>query len=94
MRGAQEGLANAVRHAEATHVWLSVQRRDGHVDLEVRDDGLGFDLSGSAVGRTHYGLEAIRERVGMACGTLEVRSRPGAGTVVHARLPVKREGGA
>jgi signal transduction histidine kinase len=90
-RVVQESLTNAVRHAEARRVEISVRRELGHLALLVRDDGRGFDVAEArrASGRgEHFGVVGMTERVKGLGGTLEVRSRPGHGTEVHATLPV------
>jgi signal transduction histidine kinase len=79
----QEGLANAARHARAEHVQISVAEIDAEVFVQVRDDGVGFDVDAETAG---FGLAGMRERVRLAGGTLTIES--GAdGTVVRARLP-------
>ena len=88
-RIAQEGLNNAVRHAQAGHAILSV-RFDKEVMLEVTDDGIGFDVPRSPThfARSgHFGLLGIRERADLIGGKLEVRSAPGQGTRLSVRLP-------
>ena len=90
-RVVQESLTNAVRHAEAHHVEIIVRRELGQLSLSVRDDGRGFDVAEArrAAGRgEHFGVVGMTERVKGLGGTLEVRSRPGQGTEVHATLPV------
>ncbi len=90
-RVVQESLTNAVRHAEARRVEISVRRELGHLSLRVRDDGRGFDVAEArrAAGRgEHFGVVGMAERVKGLGGTLEVRSGPGQGTEVHATLPV------
>jgi signal transduction histidine kinase len=90
-RVVQESLTNAVRHAEAHRVEISVRREVGHLALLVRDDGRGFDVAEArrASGRgEHFGVVGMAERVKGLGGTLEVRSGPGQGTEVHATLPV------
>ena len=90
-RVVQESLTNAVRHADARRVEISVRREVGHLALSVRDDGRGFDVAEArrASGRgEHFGVVGMAERVKGLGGTLEVRSRPGQGTEVHATLPV------
>ena len=88
-RVAQEALINVTKHAAAERIWVSLQPEDGHVVLEVRDDGAGCDPSEttSSVSNGHFGLLGMRERMEMAGGAWELRSDPGSGTVVRARLP-------
>ena len=83
----QEALSNVLKHASASRVDISVVQRDGAVHIDVRDDGRGFDTRQDAAG---FGLIGMRERVALVDGTLDVRSLPGAGTDVHAELPVRR----
>jgi signal transduction histidine kinase len=65
-------------------------RRNGHgVRLEVRDDGCGFSLEEREQRRAegHLGLSLLEEMVEHAGGSLEVRSQPGAGTMVAVEVP-------
>ena len=78
-----EALTNVAKYARATRAWVRVERRDGHLDVEVRDDGVGgAELSAGS------GLQGLRDRIAAVDGTLDIDSRPGAGTSVRARLPV------
>lgn len=86
-RVAQEALANAVRHAEATRVKLGLVLRPGYAALTVFDDGKGFDLE-EARGRG-LGLLSMRERVAQLGGQLNVVTEPGLGTRVYAVIPLE-----
>ena len=88
-RLAQEALTNAVKHAGAARVMVRVVEADGRIDIEVRDDGAGFDPEASVEG---FGLVGMRERVSLAGGTFTVRSAPGTGTLVRCGIPVTRPG--
>ena len=79
---ASEAVANAVKHAGAGAIAMSVRRDEGTVWVSVSDDGCG-----GAVARPGSGLAGLRDRVGALGGTLGIRSTPGAGTVVEAVLP-------
>jgi signal transduction histidine kinase len=75
---ALEGLQNAVKHAgPGASVRIDVARHDGAVTFTVADDGVGFDPAAAPRGS---GLENIADRLAAVGGTLEVDSRPGAGT--------------
>jgi len=92
----QEALTNVAKHAQASAVWIGVvdSDDDAHVDIEVRDDGRGFNPDAVTDG---FGLLGMRERVGLVQGKVEVTSAPGEGTAVTAQIPVERrsaEGGA
>lgn len=86
-RIALEAMNNAVKHAEPQRLVLNLDFEDGHVLLEVRDDGKGFDPGASFPG--HHGLASMRERAERLDGELSIDSRPGHGTVVTAHLPLQ-----
>jgi signal transduction histidine kinase len=90
LRIAQEALANAVRHAGAATVDVRLADHDGVLELEVSDDGAGFDPVAPALRGRHLGLTSMDERAALLDGTLEVRSQPGAGTTVSLRMPAAR----
>jgi signal transduction histidine kinase len=79
----QEGLTNAIKHANASHAEVVVRYDDGHVDLTVTDDGMG-DGTGDSGG---HGLVGMRERISVYGGELEAGPRPAGGYRLHARLP-------
>ena len=80
----QEALTNVTKHAEANTVQVAVGESDGELQVEVQDDGKGFDPEAASQG---FGLEGMRERVSLAGGTLSIT--PGErGTLVRARLPI------
>ncbi len=90
-RVAQEALRNILRHAHAHRVTLSLHLRDGEAILEVQDDGCGFAVParlGEFTQDDHFGLVGMAERVGWAGGQFAVRSQPGLGTTIAARLPL------
>jgi signal transduction histidine kinase len=95
-RVGQEALANALRHAGARRVRISLRSDARTAELEVRDDGVGFDpaLAARNAGRDHFGLVGMRERLVMAGGHFAVTSSPGAGTELLARAPIMTEAGA
>jgi signal transduction histidine kinase len=78
---AREGLANVARHAHARSVALRVTG-DAGLSVDVVDDGSGFDPE-----RARSGLVNLRERAAAHGGELEIRSAPGAGTVLHWHVP-------
>lgn len=87
-RVAQEALRNAVRHAGAGRVTLHLTRASDALVLEVADDGQGFDVAAAEARRPGMGLFAMRERVALVDGTMEILSRPGAGTRIRASVPL------
>ena len=84
-RIALEALNNAAKHACAEHVWLRIEVVGQRLELEVTDDGAGFDTSRSAPG--HFGLDTMRERASAMGGRLHLRSAPGRGTTVLVTMP-------
>jgi two-component system sensor histidine kinase UhpB len=84
-RVAQEALTNAVRHADADVLRLSVRRVGDEVVLSVEDNGRGFDPARSGSGA---GIRGMRERALLVRASLDVESAPGRGTVVTLRTPV------
>ena len=86
-RIAQEALQNALKHANAGRVAVSLRAGDGLL-LEVADDGVGFDPGSADVRSRRLGLTSMEERARRIGGTLEIASTPGAGTTV--RLEVDR----
>jgi two-component system, NarL family, sensor histidine kinase YdfH len=77
-----EALANVMKHAKATKVHVSFLVHQGELELEVRDDGRGFDPH-QENGAGHYGLLGMRERARLTGGALNIESDPQTGTVIR-----------
>lgn len=84
-RVAQEALGNAVRHAQAGAIRLSVRRQDENIMLLVSDDGIGF-VPNAARSRVGLGLHSMMQRMSLVGGVLTVDSSPGAGTRIRAQV--------
>lgn len=84
-RVVQESLTNITKYAHATDITVTMQAYDHHVELEVRDDGVGFDLD-TRLNASH-GFAGMRHRVEALNGTLAVTSSVGRGTSVRVLLP-------
>lgn len=84
-RIAAEALTNVRKHADAGHVRVTVEERDGWIRVEVTDDGRGFEAPERP---GHLGLRAMRERAESLGGATQITSGDG-GTTVSARLPVE-----
>jgi signal transduction histidine kinase len=87
----QEALGNARKHARAKHVVITVIVRDHTMEVEVKDDGIGFDVAATRAtysGRTSFGLLNMQERAARIGATLTMQSEPGAGTTVTMTVPL------
>jgi signal transduction histidine kinase len=84
-RIAQEALNNALKHAAAASVVVYLRQEDRQVEMEVVDDGVGFD-PGSIQDSAGVGLVSIQERAEQLGGTLSVESKPGEGTRIRISL--------
>jgi PAS domain S-box-containing protein len=96
-RIAQEALTNVVRHAHAHTVAVGLHAKNGRLLLDVRDDGVGFDVAPvreQAVRGGSLGLLSMEERAALAGGGLEFKSAPGQGTDVQAWFPLKWQAAA
>jgi signal transduction histidine kinase len=85
LRIAQEALQNARKHAQARHVAVRLRIDEDWLQLEVEDDGVGFDPDAPATRSRRLGLTSMEERAQRVGGTLEITSAPGAGTTVRLR---------
>jgi NarL family two-component system sensor histidine kinase YdfH len=86
IRAISECLTNTARHARANHLTLRLTGLEKELEIEIWDDGVGFNPE--AVSAGHYGLLGMRERVRMAGGNLTVKSEPGKGTRIVIRFPL------
>jgi len=86
VRAGQEGLTNAVRHANARNIWLSLRREEESLRLEVCDDGLYRGLHGIG-----HGLRGMRERVELLGGRVETDTAPAGGFRLRVTLPGARQ---
>ena len=88
----QESLSNVARHSKAHSAWVTLRDSDGELNLEIRDDGVGFKM-GPEISRNAgegIGLMGMQERAQHLSGTLTVHSAPQQGTVVSVRVPVRK----
>ncbi len=83
----KETLTNVARHAAATRVDVALQLADGTLELEVRDDGCGFDPAARYAG---HGLGSLRQRAAEMGAALSIDSAAGRGTTVRLRVPQAR----
>jgi signal transduction histidine kinase len=91
-RVAQAALVNTAQHAQATSVSVHIKDMPQAVLMEIHDDGKSFDVAHvlDSTRNRRLGLIGMRERVEMVGGSFDVRSAPGKGTTISARIPFKR----
>jgi signal transduction histidine kinase len=87
-RIAMEALNNLVRYSHARKVLVDLRASDGAVFMEIRDNGVGFDVAHAGNGGG-MGLHNIKQRASLIKGRLEVMSTPGAGTRIIVEAPVE-----
>jgi signal transduction histidine kinase len=83
----QESLTNVIRHAKARNVRIFMSVHDGNLCVEVKDDGMGFDMKDTRQRKT-YGLLGMGERARACGGQLQISSTPGRGTSIVIQVPV------
>ncbi|MDX9787269.1 MAG: PAS domain-containing protein [Desulfobacterales bacterium] len=88
-RIAQESLTNVARHANATHVTVSLHEQDKILRLIITDDGQGFDISST---KESLGVAGMRERAGIVGGMLTIESLPHEGTRISFELKTDIQG--
>jgi signal transduction histidine kinase len=89
---AKEALHNVMKHAQATAVRVTFQRKAGSISCHIRDDGVGFDpasISGRR-GEQGFGLIGMRERLSVVGGEMQISSADGLGTELVISIPVEK----
>jgi PAS domain S-box-containing protein len=81
----QEALNNVSKHSLAQRAELKVRETGGHIEIEISDDGVGFEPN---LVREGFGLVGMRERAALLGGTLRIDSTRGSGTRVRAEIPL------
>jgi signal transduction histidine kinase len=94
IRIVQESLTNVRKHARAQHAVVRLSTIDGHAEMRVEDDGVGFDPSRIARGDfPQLGLQTMRERAESVGGAFVVVSKPNVGTQIVVQIPLRYTGG-
>jgi signal transduction histidine kinase len=94
----QEAIINIDRHAAARNVFLTVIVRGEGIEVEVDDDGVGFDMGilsdiPGSERESGFGIAGMRERVSLLDGTFTIHSKPGQGTYINVFVPLPGAGG-
>jgi two-component system sensor histidine kinase UhpB len=86
-RVVQEALGNVAKHAEAKRAVISISGSDDVLHVAIKDDGHGFDLENTR--GKGLGLISMEERVRHLGGTFSIAPKPGDGTRIEIRIPLK-----
>jgi signal transduction histidine kinase len=90
----RELLVNVVKHAQAYHLTVSTQKVNGEIQIDIEDDGIGFEVSQIRFNNNEmsgFGLFSIRERLEYIGGKLKIYSRSGCGTKVVLTAPLSQK---
>ena len=90
LRVLQEAMHNAMKHSRAKSITVRLTCSDDDLRLEIRDDGVGFDVEGARLA-AGLGLISMRERIHLIGGVFEIWSSPGQGTRITVRAPIVYE---
>jgi signal transduction histidine kinase len=88
-RVAQESLQNIAKHSRSQKAHVDLAFKEGELELVIEDFGEGFDLEAQKRRKRGLGLISMEERMRIVGGTLTIDSKPGRGTRVLARIPLK-----
>lgn len=89
----QEAIINVSKHAQASDVFVSIERKGSKIQILITDDGIGFDVANvfqnAEVGKqSGYGIIGLRERITLLDGTLHIDSKQGVGTRMNITIPI------
>ena len=85
----REALSNAIKHAKATHIDIIMEAAScDSLSIQIRDNGVGFNMEEKFEQPTGLGLSMISERIQSIGGHAEIDSSPGQGTIVTLIIPV------
>ena len=87
-RVVQECYQNIGKYSGASRVNLLLRSTDTLLELNVEDNGIGFEVDCAVAQPKSFGLKGMRERVALLGGSLEIRSSPGHGATIAVRLPI------
>ncbi len=88
----QESLTNIARHASASEVMVSMRHAQGHIHLQIQDNGCGFNVAEVLNGGERgLGILGMQERIQLLGGSFELNSTPGTGTQINVELSVAED---
>ena len=83
----QEFIQNSLKHANCTEIGIRLHREEAALEIDVEDNGKGFDLDASEVERTGIGISNMEKRAAMIHASLTLKSIPGQGTKMRLSIP-------
>jgi len=83
-----EAVSNAVRHAEATLIQISVSQKEGWFVIDIHDNGRGFNVN-EIVNHSGLGLRNMQQRARLYGGQVEIETTLGKGTSLQIRVPIR-----
>lgn len=83
---ANEAISNAIRHSQANYVTIGAAQHDNHFEINIKDDGCGFDLASASQG-DGLGLNNMRERARQIGGQVRIETAADLGTTLTIRIP-------
>jgi PAS domain S-box-containing protein len=86
-RISQEALNNVVKHAQATEVGIELLELGNYIQLIIEDNGKGFDVD-KHFNSQGNGIYNMRERINVIGGSIEIKSKPGKGTIIDIKIPL------
>ncbi len=95
-KSVRELLFNAIKHARAHRIKVTLLKEDNKIRIDIDDDGIGFDFSNtqfSVEKLNGFGLFSIRERMEHSGGSFNIKSEPGQGAYVTMTMPLKQQEG-
>lgn len=89
----QEAITNVRKHSGRNKAMVKMENTRKHLNLVVKDEGLGFDLENVRANKESYGIIGMQERAELIRGSLDIVSSPGSGTQVIIKVPWEEEAG-
>lgn len=84
----QESVQNAVTHAQAKRIHVSLTMLAHHINVMIEDDGIGFTLDESTINNGSFGLIGMKERIELMRGEMGINSKKGIGTIIKMKIPI------
>jgi two-component system, sensor histidine kinase LadS len=86
----QELMNNVLKHSKANEATVTITKQTNDLLLQIKDDGVGFDVQNKTVTSTGNGFTSIKERVKILKGEMTIVSKMEEGTLVNIKIPTKK----